>query len=96
LKSGQGDLDTTQLVKDATDIFQLVMESAMVLAAHYAQACGQDVVLSEDVRYGLMFAARNVTGRHVVFVPEAYEASDDESDEEVDEESGEDSESRKL
>ena len=77
LKTGTaGELDTTKLVKDATDIFQPVVESAMVLAAHYATACGRDIVLSEDVRYGLMFAARNVTGRHVgSLYPECYSES---------------------
>jgi len=74
LKTGTaGELDTTKLVQDATDIFQPVVESAMVLAAHYATACGRDIVLSEDVRYGLMFAARNVTGKHVgSLYPECY------------------------
>lgn len=47
----------------ALDIFLPVMESATVLAAHYARACGRDVVLAEDMRMGLMFAARNVTGK---------------------------------
>lgn len=76
------------------EIFQPVMESAMVLAAHYAQACGRDVVLVEDVRYGLMFAARNVTGRHLgTLYPEAYQSeSEEEGDPDYDEESATDSE----
>lgn len=92
-------MDVTQLVKDATDIFQPVMESAMVLAAHYAQACGRDVVLSEDVRYGLMFSARNVTGRHTgSLFPEVYEESQSDSGlesegDEDDSDEGEDSDS---
>jgi hypothetical protein len=93
LKTGTaGELDTTKLVQDATDIFQPVVESAMVLAAHYATACGRDIVLSEDVRYGLMFAARNVTGRHTgSLYPEVYsrsesssEGSEDDSDQDFD------------
>lgn len=86
LRSGTaGELDTDQLVKGATDIFQPVMESGMVLAAHYAKTCGRDVVLTEDVRYGLMFAARNVTGRHVgSLYPEVYEEGDEDSGSESD------------
>jgi hypothetical protein len=78
MKTGDGEMDTSKLLKDATDIFQPVMESAVVLAAHYATACGRDIVLAEDLHYGLMFAARNVTGRHVgSLYPEVYEAVED-------------------
>lgn len=66
----------------ALDIFLPVMESALVLAGHYAKACGRDVVLAEDMRIGLMFSARNVTGRQLgSLFPEVYEEdSDAESD----------------
>jgi hypothetical protein len=58
----------------AIEIFQPVMESATVLAAHYAQACGRDVVLAEDMRMGLMYAARHVTGRQIgTLFPEIYD-----------------------
>ena len=75
----------------AIDIFLPVMESATVLAAHYAHACGRDTVLAEDIRLGLMYAARHVTGRQVgTLFPEVYEDSDE--DEEDSEESDADEE----
>jgi len=58
----------------ALDIFLPVMESAVVIAAHYAKECGRDVVLGKDMHMGMMFAARNVTGKHVgTLFPEVYE-----------------------
>lgn len=63
------------------------MESATVLAAHYAKACGRDIVLAEDMKFGLMFAARNVTGKHIgSLYPEIYEDDDEEEEEEEEEE----------
>jgi len=65
------------------EIFLPVMESATVLAAHYAKACGRDIVLAQDMNIGLMYAARNVTGKQVgTLFPEIYEESDGESDSE--------------
>lgn len=65
----------------AMDIFLPVMESATVLAAHYAKACGRDIILAQDMNIGLMYAARNVTGKQVgTLFPEIYEESDTESD----------------
>jgi hypothetical protein len=62
----------------AIEIFKPVMESATVLAAHYAKACGRDVVLSQDMHMGMMFATRNVTGRQVgSLFPEIYEDETD-------------------
>ncbi len=82
MKTGQGDLDTSAVLNSAIEIFKPVMESATVLAAHYAKACGRDVVLSQDMHMGMMFAARNVTGRHVgSLFPEIYdEESQSDSD----------------
>ena len=63
------------------EIFLPVMESATVLAAHYAKACGRDIVLAQDMNIGLMYAARNVTGKQIgTLFPEIYEESDSESD----------------
>ena len=63
------------------DIFLPVMESAVVLAAHYCKAAGRDCVQGEDMRLGLMFAARNVAGKHLgTLYPEIYEESDSDSD----------------
>jgi histone H3/H4 len=72
----------------AFDLLAPVMESAMVLASHYAKACGRDTVTGKDVAYGLMYAVRNVTGRQVgSLFPEVYDEtdSDEEELEEVDE-----------
>lgn len=69
----------------ALDIFLPVMESAMILAGHYAKACGRDVVLSQDVRMGLMYAARNVTGKQIgSLFPEVYDDDDEEEALEID------------
>jgi len=67
--------------ESAIEIFLPVMESATVLAAHYAKACGRDIVLAQDMNIGLMYAARHVTGKQVgTLFPEIYEESDTESD----------------
>jgi len=72
----------------ALDIFLPVMESATVLAAHYAKACGRNIVLAEDMKYGLMYSARHVAGKQIgSLFPEIYE--DDEDDESVESESDE-------
>lgn len=77
-RTGDGELDTSAILESALDIFRPVMESATVLAAHYAKACGRDVVLQEDMRFGMMYAARYVTGRQIgSLFPEIYEDSSD-------------------
>jgi hypothetical protein len=82
-------MDTGMIEQAAIDLFLPVMESATVLAAHYAQACGRDCIVAEDMRYGMMYAARNVAGRHVgSLYPEVYEDSEDEESEGEDEDSG--------
>jgi hypothetical protein len=69
-------MDTSAILESALDIFRPVMESATVLAAHYTKACGRDVVLQEDMRMGMMYAARYVTGRQVgSLFPEIYSES---------------------
>ena len=74
-------MDTGAIEQTAIELFLPVMESATVLAAHYAQACGRDCVVSKDMRYGLMYAARNVAGRHVGSLdPEIYGDSGTESE----------------
>ena len=73
-------MNTEAFEQSATDLLLPVLESATVLAGHYAKACGRDVVLAEDMSYGLMFAARNVLGKHVgTLYPEVYEDSDSDS-----------------
>jgi hypothetical protein len=74
-------MNTEAFEQTATDLLLPVLESATVLAGHYAKACGRDVVLAEDMSYGLMFAARNVLGKHVgTLYPEVYEEEDTDSD----------------
>jgi hypothetical protein len=78
MRTGEGELDTSSILESALDIFRPVMESATVLAAHYAKACGRDVVLQEDMRFGMMYAARYVTGRQIgSLFPEIYEEEDE-------------------
>lgn len=80
-------MDTSALEQSAIELFLPVMESATVLAAHYSQACGRDCVVAKDMRYGMMYAARNVAGKHIgSLYPEVYEEEEDEEDEEEDEE----------
>jgi hypothetical protein len=77
--------------QSAIDVFLPVLESSVVFAAHYAQACGRDCVSPQDICYGLMYAARNITGKQIgSMFPEVYqEDSDEEAEEESDEEEAE-------
>ena len=97
LRTGDGGLDTSAILESALDIFRPVMESATVMAAHYAKAAGRDVVLQEDMRFGMMFAARYVTGRQIgSLFPEIYEESGEshsDSDSDFDEDGSESSDS---
>jgi len=82
MRTGQGELDMDPIINSAIEIFKPVMESATVLAAHYAKACGRDVVLAQDMHMGMMFAARHVTGRQVgSLFPEIYEEAESDADE---------------
>jgi hypothetical protein len=73
--------------QSAIDIFLPVLESSVVLAAHYAKATGRDCVTAQDMCYGLMYAARTVTGKQVgTLFPEIYDESDDDEEEEENEE----------
>jgi len=79
-------MNTDEIEKSAFELFLPVMESATVLAAHYAKACGRNCVVATDMKYGLMYAARNVAGRHTgTLYPEAYEEESDEEEEESNE-----------
>lgn len=72
-----------EIPQEISDLFLPVLESGVVLASHYAKACGRDVVTQQDVQMGLMFAARNVAGKQIgTLFPEIYEDSDEEEDEE--------------
>jgi len=85
MKTGSGDFDTSAIENAAIDIFLPVLESATVLAGHYTKACGRNCVTAQDMSYGLMYAARNVAGKHTgSLYPEVY-AESDSSDWETDE-----------
>jgi hypothetical protein len=89
MRTGDGEMDTSQIESAAMDLFLPVIESATVLAAHYAKTCGRNCVMAEDMSYGIMYAARNVTGRQMgSLFPEVWDESD--SGEETDEEEDED------
>jgi hypothetical protein len=76
--------------QSAIDIFLPVLESSVVLAAHYAKATGRDCVMAQDMCYGLMYAARTITGKQVgSLYPEIYEEDDDDEEEEEYEEDAE-------
>ena len=77
MRTGEGDFDTSAILESALDVFRPVMESATVMAAHYARACGRDIILAEDMNMGMMFAARYVTGRQIgSLFPEIYESEE--------------------
>jgi hypothetical protein len=71
----------------AIDLLIPVMEAATILGSHYAKACGRDTITGMDIAYGLMYAARNVTGKQIgSLFPEIYDSdNDDEEAIEVDE-----------
>ena len=80
-------------MESALDIFLPVMESATVLATHYAKACGRNIVLAEDMKYGLVYSARHVAGKQIgSLFPEIYEDEDEDEDEEDEEEEEEEPE----
>jgi len=68
----------------AMDLILPVIESSAVLAAHYARACGRDTITAQDMRIGMMYAARNVLGKQIgTLYPEIYDEDDsEESDQE--------------
>ena len=75
-------------LKSAFDIVTPVLESSMILAAHYTKACGRNTVTAQDVKYSMRFCARELVGKHIgTLFPELQDS--DESDcsdvEEVDE-----------
>lgn len=68
----------------AEEILTPVLEASVILAAKYATACGRSTVTAKDMALGLMFAARNVTGRHTGTLLSDDEDEDEDEIEEVD------------
>ena len=74
-----------QFIDTSIQLLLPVMESAMIYAADYTKACGRTYVHSMDMKYGIRYAARHVTGNKVgSFFPEIYEKESDSDDEESD------------
>ena len=70
--------------QQAEEILIPVLEGAIIAAAQYATACGRSTLTKQDVKLGLMFAARNITGNQIgTFFPD--EEEDEEEEEEEDE-----------
>jgi len=77
----------------AIELIIPVMESATVLGAHYAKSCGRNEITAQDMRMGMMYAARNVLGKQVgSLYPEIYDEEEEEEEEEDEEEEDEDQE----
>jgi hypothetical protein len=68
-----------EIPQSVSDLFLPVLESGTVLASHYAKSCGRDVVTPQDIRIGLMYAARNVAGKQIgSLYPEIYDEEEEE------------------
>ena len=79
MKTGDGEFDTSAIENSAIELFLPVLESATILAAHYCKACNRNAVLAEDMRIGLMYAARNVLGKQVgTMFPELQDEEEEE------------------
>jgi hypothetical protein len=77
----------------AIELIIPVMESATVLGAHYAKSCGRNEITAQDMRMGMMYAARNVLGKQVgSLYPEIYDEEEEEEEEEEEDEEDEDQE----
>jgi hypothetical protein len=69
----------------AEEILTPVLEASVLLAAKYATACGRATVTAQDMALGLMFAARNVTGRHTGTLLSDDDDDDDDDDDSIEE-----------
>ena len=65
----------------ALNVFQPVVESAMIVAAEYCNSTGRTIVVSKDIEMGMKFAAKNILGNcSGTLFPEISNDSDDDSD----------------
>lgn len=70
--------------QQAEQILTPVIEAAVLLAAHYATACGRSTVTGRDMELGLMFSARNITGNQIgTFFPEDDDSDSDSGSEDI-------------
>ena len=76
-----------QIIQAATELIQPVIESAIVVAGHYAKMCERSTITGQDVQYGMKYAARNLVGKHTgTLFPEDDSDSDDVEEVDEDEE----------
>ena len=73
---------TSQLINDfqqtAMNVIQPLLERSMVIAAEYANACGRNMVVSEDMEYAMKYCAMNEVGKKIwTYFPEIYEEDSD-------------------
>ena len=78
---------TSQLINDfqqtAMNVIQPLLERSMVIAAEYANACGRNMVVREDMEYAMKYCAMNEVGKKIgTYFPEIYEESTSDEDEE--------------
>ena len=78
---------TSQLINDfqqtAMNVIQPLLERSMIIAAEYANACGRNMVVSEDMEYAMKYCAMNEVGKKIgTYFPEIYEESTSDEDEE--------------
>lgn len=68
-------------------ILNPVLEKSVIVATHYAKACGRDILLSEDWLVAMKYCAMREVGKHFdSILPESDdEDDDDEEDDEEDE-----------
>jgi hypothetical protein len=87
MKTGAGEMNMDAYFDAADDIFRPVMESAIVMAGHYANACGRQSLSGKDIELGLMYAARNIAGKQLgTLYPEIYEEDEEDEEDEGEEE----------
>ena len=70
-----------QIIDTSLGIILPVMENATLLAAEYMKACGRSTLTAQDMRYALMYCARNEVGKDIG-IPD-MPSSDDEDEEEL-------------
>jgi len=84
MRTGRGDPieDNEERCAQMYEIYLPVIETAVVVAAEYATACGRASFVQRDVEYGMKFAARTVVGNQIgTFFPEVYEENESDDDE---------------
>lgn len=75
--NGSTDDVANEYISTMMDILLPILEQSMIIAAQYAQGCGRDVVLSEDVEYATKYCAMRRVGQVIgSTMPEIYEESD--------------------